>query len=194
MSGALCSKLYYGGCPGILGNDAVSTNSMEWFLQACGRTGSLRLSIEEQGQSLASERVLHQPFALLGCDPRMDVFLSHPQIGRRHAYLQLLGGKLFCVDLQDQSEAPWQKDSEQAFRIGPFSVRGVASDGQGPPSLAGFSSSALSGEEEVPEVALEFVNRIPGPTVWRMATRLALVGKATLCRVRLMGNSVSKFH
>lgn len=167
---------------------------MEVFLQACGRTGSLRLSIEEQGQSLATERVFHQPFALVGGDPRMDVFLSHPEIGRRHAYLQLLGGKLFCVDLHHQSEVAGQNGVGEAFHLGPFSVRALASDGQAPPALAEFSAAALSGEEEVPEVALEFVNRIPGPTVWRMTTRLALVGKASLCRVRLMGNSVSKFH
>ena len=55
-----------------------------------------------------------------------------------------------------------------------------------------FRQSAA--EEELPEVALEFVNRLPGPTVWRMTRMLALVGKASLCRVRLVGNSVSKFH
>ncbi len=167
---------------------------MELFLQACGRTGPLRLSIEEEGHSLASQRVLHQPFALVGCDPRMDLFLSHPQVARRHAYVQLLGGKLFCIDLQSQSEIVWPPDADQAIRIGPFSIRPTDGDGEDPPSLTEFSTSEPANEEELPEVALEFVNRLPGPTVWRMATTLALVGKASLCRVRLVGNSVSKFH
>src|SRR5207245_11015219 len=156
--------------------DAVSNHSMELFLQACRWRGPLRLSVESQGQSLTMERVLHQPFALVGCDPRMDLFLSHPQVSRRHAYLQLLGGKLFCIDLQSQSEAHGQGDTEQAIRIGPFSLRAAADDGEEPPPLAEFSAFDSSTEEDLPEVALEFVNRLPGPMVWRMATTLALIG------------------
>ncbi len=167
---------------------------MELFFQACGRAGPLCLNIQEEGQTLAAERVLHQPFALVGCDPRMDLFLSHPEVARRHAYLQMLGGKLFCIDLQTPSEVHGRPDTEQAIRIGPFSLRAAGGDDAEPPLLAEFSASESSMEGDLPEVALEFVNRLPGPTVWRMSTRLALVGRAALCRVRLVGSSVSKFH
>jgi pSer/pThr/pTyr-binding forkhead associated (FHA) protein len=174
---------------------------MELFLEACHWRGPLRLNVEYQGQSLTMERVLHQPFALVGCDPRMDLFLYHPQVSRRHAYLQLLGGKLFCIHLHSQRELRWQEDANgsksldaerAALHIGPFRIRATGGS-EDLLSLANFSALEFS-EEESPEVALEFVNRLPGPTVWRMTTMLALMGSAPLCRVRLVGNSVSKFH
>jgi hypothetical protein len=167
---------------------------MELFFQACGRAGPLRLNIQEDGQAVEAERLLHQPFALVGCDPRMDLFLSHPQVARRHAYLQLQGGKLFCIDLQNQAEIQTGSDTEQPLRIGPFSLRAADGDSEHRPSLADSSASELWAEEDLPEVALEFVNRLSGPTVWRMSTTLTLVGKAPSCRVRLVGSSVSKYH
>jgi pSer/pThr/pTyr-binding forkhead associated (FHA) protein len=174
---------------------------MELFLQACRCVGPLCLRVEHAGDSVATERVLRQPFALVGCDPRMDLFLNHPEVSRRHVYLQLLGNKVFCVDLQSRTGIHWQEGSkrsgwlaaDQALRIGPFSLRATGG-GEDPPSEALVSALQSAGEEELPDVALEFVNRLPGPTVWRMETMLALVGRAPLCRVRLVGNSVSKFH
>src|SRR5262249_19779161 len=82
-------------------------------------------------------------------------------------------------------------DAEEALSLGPFYVR-LKRDEE-PPGFAPFSAlQAL--DQDLPEVALEFVNRIPGPTVWRMGVPLALVGRAPLCRVRLVGSSVSRFH
>ncbi|HLJ94436.1 MAG TPA: FHA domain-containing protein [Gemmataceae bacterium] len=167
---------------------------MELFLQACGRKGPLRLQIESPGQSLTTQRILHQPFALIGCDPRMDLFLSHPQIARRHAYLQVLDGKIYCIDLQGQTEVRGDREASPNICFGPFSLRAVDEISGDPLHVAEFSAPQPPGEDDLPEVALEFVNRLPGPTVWRMGTRIALVGKASVCRVRLVGDSVSKFH
>jgi pSer/pThr/pTyr-binding forkhead associated (FHA) protein len=172
----------------------MNTNSMELFLQACRWAGPLRLSVAHPNELLATQTVLRQPFALAGSDPRSDLFLSHPEVSRRHAYLQLLGGRLFCVDLQSRTGLHWQDGAkrsgwlevEEPLRIGPFRIQAARSE---EPSSAGQEA-----EEELPNVALEFVNRLPEPTVWRMGTMLALVGRAPLCRVRLMGESVSKFH
>jgi pSer/pThr/pTyr-binding forkhead associated (FHA) protein len=173
---------------------------MELFVKACRCAGSLSLRVEHPNESVATERVLRQPFALVGCDPRMDLFLNHPEVSRRHLYLQMLGGQVFCVDLQSRTGIHWPEGSkrsgwlaaDQALRLGPFSLR--ATGGEEPPSEALVSALQSPGEEQLPDVALEFVNRLPGPTVWRMGTMLALVGRASLCRVRLVGNSVSKFH
>jgi pSer/pThr/pTyr-binding forkhead associated (FHA) protein len=173
---------------------------MELFAKACRCAGSLCLRVEHPNESVATERVLRQPFALVGCDPRMDLFLNHPDVSRRHLYLQMLGGQVFCVDLQSRTGVHWRGgtkrsgwlSSDEALRIGPFSLR--ATGGEEPPSGSLLSALQSAGEEELPDVALEFVNRLPAPTVWRMGTMLALVGRAPLCRVRLVGNSVSKFH
>ena len=194
---------------------------MELFLQACRWLGPLSLTVAHPNELSATQLDLNQPFAMVGCDPRTDLFLNHPGVSRRHAYFQVLGGRLFCVDLQSRTGLHWEDgpkrsgwlEADQPLRVGPFRIR---ANGSGAASPAGLSLSALyspvgqalqpggegpqagradlQGEEELPEVALEFVNRLPEPTVWRMGSMLALVGRAALCRVRLLGDSVSKFH
>src|SRR5438552_2793191 len=58
----------------------MSKFSLDLFLQACGASGPLHLTVEYAG---AAERyVLHQPFALVGSDPRADLRLSGGLIGR----------------------------------------------------------------------------------------------------------------
>lgn len=176
---------------------------MELFVQACRCAGPLGLVVEHPSEAIATERVFRQPFVLVGSDPRMDLFLNHPDVSRRHAYLQMLGGKLFCVDLQSRTGVHWESgaklsgwlDAGQALGIGPFLLRVLSGD-NGQPSEAGTLSAASPSpeEESLPGVALEFVNRLPGPSVWRMETTFALVGRAPACRVRLMGDSVSRFH
>jgi pSer/pThr/pTyr-binding forkhead associated (FHA) protein len=174
---------------------------MEMFLQACRWSGSLRLNVDHLSESITTGRVLRQPFALVGSDPRMDLFLNHPDISRRHAYLQLLGGKLFCIDLHSRTGIHWQGatkhsgwlDTDQALGIGPFLIR-AAGGSEALPLELPLCALQSPGNEALPHVALEFVNRLPGPTVWRMGTILALVGRAPLCRVRLMGDSISRFH
>jgi pSer/pThr/pTyr-binding forkhead associated (FHA) protein len=199
----------------------MNTNLMELFLQACRWLGPLRFTVAHSNELSATQLVLHQPFALVGCDPRTDLFLNHPVVSRRHAYLQVLGGRLFCVDLQSRTGIHWDDgpkrsgwlEAEQPLRIGPFQIRANGNSAALPAPVPlsalyspvgqafqpdGVSDQAgkpdLQREEELPEVALEFVNRLPEPTVWRMSSMLALVGRAALCRVRLMGESVSKFH
>src|SRR5947209_8935006 len=82
----------------------MSKFSLDLFLQACGASGPLHLSVEHAG---AAERyVLHQPFALVGGDPRADVRLTGGLVARRHAYLQVLGGRLVCVDLAGFPTSP----------------------------------------------------------------------------------------
>src|SRR5689334_8356976 len=128
---------------------------MELFLQACRWRGPLRLSVEYQGQSLTMERVLHQPYALVGCDPRMDLFLYHPQVSRRHAYVQLLDGKLYCIHLHSQRDKQEPEGAngsrslhdEQALHIGPFRVR-AAGGGDDPLFPASVSALEFSEEDE----------------------------------------------
>ena len=54
------------------------------------------MGIEAPDPPSVTEHSVHQPFALVGSDSRMDVQLKDPQVNRRHAYLQLVGGKVFC--------------------------------------------------------------------------------------------------
>ena len=64
----------------------MTTNSTELFFQACRWTDPLRVGIEAPDPPSVTEHSVHQPFALVGSDSRMDVQLKDPQVNRRHAY------------------------------------------------------------------------------------------------------------
>ncbi len=181
----------------------MSQQSIDRFLEACGGTGPLYLNIEYQGRPEPMRRVLQQPFALIGRDARSDLFLSHEQVSRRHAYLQLIGGRLFCVDLLSRTGTHWRRgpkpygwlDYQRAIRIGPFWIRLVdeAQDGQAaPPSQP--SASEFLAQYGLPAVTLEIVGMSGDSWNWQMTPTVALVGRSENCRVHLRERSVSRFH
>lgn len=181
---------------------------MDLFLKACGLPGPLRLHIcSPDGRELAY-RALTQPFALLGRDLSTDVSLNHPQVSRRHAYLQVVGGRVFCIDLQSRTGTRWDGrpessgwlDPERAVEVGPYQVRTEARPGRNGRRRARRSDlpNPLSVQPEekdrLPAVALEFLNGQTRQTVWPMRSALALVGRLPRCQVCLVEPSVSRFH
>src|SRR5262245_3645122 len=82
----------------------MSKYSADEFLRACGATGPLYLTVEQAGAG--GRPVLQQPSALVGRNPRADIRLYAGPIARRHAYLQLLGGRLLCIALVGRPNGP----------------------------------------------------------------------------------------
>lgn len=182
----------------------ISEPSMDLFLEACGATGPLQLSVERYGRPEGGRRVLHRSFALIGRGPGNDVPLDEMLVSRRHAYLQMIGGRLFCFDLGSRTGIHWDQEAKKSgwlerdhvIRIGTYSVR--YADG-GPPNAPSPINNAspltaytLDGRP-LPEVVLEFLNVNPKRT-WEMNSVLALVGRAPECRVRLKGGGTSEYH
>lgn len=185
--------------------ETVVDDSMALFLEATGSLAPLQLNIESQGSGGPTLITLHQPFALIGRHSRADVILYHAKVGRRHAYLQRLGGRLFCLDLHSPTGTYWESgrkasgwiEDEQAIRVGSYWIRPQA-DGEVDPLTGGRRSqrpaAAFIEKYGLPDVIIEFINRAGSPVSWRMAPMLALVGKAPECRVHLVGETVSQFH
>src|SRR3954466_14921233 len=112
------------------------------FLQGCGATGPVVLGIEEPGAAGVSWRVFDQPFLVVGRAPGAPGFLNDPAISRRHAYLQLVDGRLFCVDLQSRTGTLWGDEPgvwgwvprDSGVRIGPFRLKLRDAGAAGPSS------------------------------------------------------------
>ena len=76
---------------------------MKSFLTACGLADPLQLVVESQSAEGGELRLLHQPFALIGRDPRADLVLDHARVSRRHVYFQVIEGRAFWVDLESRT-------------------------------------------------------------------------------------------
>lgn len=179
---------------------------MKSFLDACRLVEPLQLVVEAGGEPDVGVRVLHQPFALVGRDPRADVPLEHRLVSRRHVYLQVVEGFAFWIDLESRlgtlgggrpRKYGWLTRDEP-MRIGPYELRlgnsgrAPGADDRPPESMPLVSRSY--GASPWPEVGLEFLNGPSRSAVWPMNRVVSLVGSAAGCKFRLADPSVSQFH
>jgi pSer/pThr/pTyr-binding forkhead associated (FHA) protein len=181
---------------------------MDEFLKACGASGPLDLRIETQGETVPWSAP--QPFALIGSDPSADLFLDDPRVDRLHAYLQVVEGEVFWVDLGSEAGTRWENSTSAArsgwltrqhgIDIGPFLVQ-LASEGRptmdgAPPQVVRPDpfASRPQDSDSLPRIVLEFRRDQARPIRWRMRHILTLVGSSPYCKVRLAAPGVAPFH
>ena len=169
---------------------AVNHPSLEPFLAACGSDEPLRVGVGQRDELLSETWTFRQPFLVIGRRPESDLVLDHWQVSRRHAYLQLIEGRYYCVDLGsrtgthggDATERSGWLERGRAIQIGPFAVR---------PEWPASSGPAAG---PAPGVTWELPGRAIGQAVWRMDRHLALIGRSPACKIRIVEPDVSKFH
>jgi pSer/pThr/pTyr-binding forkhead associated (FHA) protein len=174
---------------------------MDPFLDACGATGPLMLSVESPGLPTVDTHAFEQPFVLIGHDPRCDLRLNHPEVSERHAYLQLVAGRLVCLDLGSRNGVYqggrrgrlMDVDRDRPIRIGPFRIRllaGTLEDTPTRPALHGGNGTTHDG---VPNV-IELSHRALRQSRCDLPPGLALVGSSADCPIRLVDPCVSNYH
>ena len=162
----------------------------EFFLAACGSSEPLRIGVGPRDETLLETSTFRRPFLVIGRRPESDLVLDHWQVSRRHAYLQLIEGQYYCVDLGsrtgthggDATERSGWLERGRAIQIGPYAVR---------PEWPG--SKALP-PGPTPGVTWELPGRVIGQAVWRMDQHMALIGRSPACKIRIVEPDVSKFH
>ena len=177
---------------------------MNQFLEACGATGPLLLNVEAPGVSIDA-RAYDLPFVLIGKDPRCDLRLDHPEVSPRHAYVQLVEGRLLCADLGSRGgvhqggkrrRIGWL-DRDRAVRIGPYRIRLLSGDNPVPLDPADIDdplaplSSASRGHGRL---SFELSHRSVRLSRCEFNGGLALAGSAADCEVRLIDPSVASYH
>jgi pSer/pThr/pTyr-binding forkhead associated (FHA) protein len=159
------------------------------FLTASGMTTPLHLDLDGPAPGRLT---LPQPFAVIGRHPQADVVLDDEQVSERHAYLQVVAGRVFCADLASRTgthrpgtvgPAGWL-GADPTVRIGPYTIRLRGDD----------RTTPAAGDLGLPEITLEFLGWTTGPVRWPMRRPLVLVGRSHDCGVRLPGLDVSKHH
>jgi pSer/pThr/pTyr-binding forkhead associated (FHA) protein len=188
------------------GSGVLEEHSNECFLRACGATGPLRLLVEAPGGRGPTEIALPRPFAVVGRDPRSDIHLDHPHVSLRHAYLQVVAGRLFWFDLGSRTGTIGALGSRHAGRlaygaslgVGPFSIRldTVLSPGADDDDPEGATplSSRFVGQGSLPRAALEYESDSADHPVYELRRALTLVGRSPSNQIALKDFTVSRAH
>ena len=163
---------------------------LDEFLAECGLAQPFRVEVAFKGDSTSQVQEFRQPFLVIGRRGGSDMLLDHWLVSRRHAYLQLIEGRFFCVDLGsrtgthggDATERAGWLEPGRAIQIGPYSVR---------PELPPLPDRDYP---PLPIVTWTITSSTEDPSFWTMNRGLALIGRSPACRIRLADPDVSRFH
>jgi anti-anti-sigma factor len=175
--------------------------------QAVGAANGFKLLVS--GREIEEPRLVEcsQAFAVVGRAGRATVPLASSKVSFRHAYLQMIDGKLFCADLGSETGIFWGTDRRasgwlwpgHSVRIGPYTLQLVGD----PPAAARSTaddaspnplekSSASTGS--FPQYTLELFDDCHPDVVRSIDRRITLFGRHPDCSMRLDDESVSAFH
>lgn len=169
------------------------------FCVACGMSAPIELVTQLTGQ-LPRIHVLNRPWALLGRDPRAAVRVDDPSVSMRHAFLQVLRGRLCVVELS----------SREGLTLDGSRIPGAFLD-LGRPLFAGrcqlsVGPSPLRGADPLDPLDLPEPDHEEGRRYFeireagkqraqlRMNRTLVLVGGGERCRIRLYQEAISRHH
>jgi pSer/pThr/pTyr-binding forkhead associated (FHA) protein len=175
------------------------------FAEACGAAAPLDLRVDLiEGKRRAEGRV-PMPFTLVGRDDACDVTLTDPEVNPRHAWLQVVGGRVLAVDLGSRTGLGWPGqgtgsgwlDVGVPVRIGPFQLRLCSPVSphpvQFPPRYSPLQSDPAVHRFETTAV-LEFRNGKRARDRWAVNRLVTLVGRAPECKIRLTADDIAAYH
>jgi len=182
-------------------NDPLITR----FAKACGATGPLDLQVDVADGGVLAQGSVPMPFTLVGRDDACDVTLTDAEVNPRHAWLQVIGGKVFAVDLGSRTGLGWPNggtgsdwlDVGSPVRVGPFQLRLRSPVSTKPVRFPeGYNplQSDAAGVRSRPAVALEFRNGRRAKDRWSVNRFITLVGRAPECKIHLTAEDIAGYH
>src|SRR3954454_16018255 len=115
------------------------------FESATGWTGPVRLTVVDHVSKRRRQYTLERPFALVGHSGKCAIVWRQPDVGYRHAYLQVVSVRLFCIDLASHSGTHWEDGRKKAGWLVPES-----------PIRIGSYSLQLSADTNIEKSAVQF--------------------------------------
>ena len=184
----------------------MSQHLTDLFGTSRGAVAPLELNVLGPGCADGERRVFEHPFVLVGRHEHSCLRLEDETVSRRHAYLQQLGDRVFCVDLGSRTGIRWGGERrpagwlrpEQGIQIGPFTLElaraAQAGGGFGDRVAEDWDplQDRANDTQFLPRVTIERDNEVRSR--FCMNRVMVLVGSSPACRIRLQDTSISRYH
>ncbi len=168
--------------------------------------GMFRLEITAPDDPEPTTQVVSGSFALIGRTEGCTCRLNHQEVARRHAYLQAIYGRLYCLDLGsgggtyfgDGQRAGGWFDPDSVIRIGGYQIRlvdtlGLGAGSDGLPGDFNPLDRFANEQNQLPQVDLH-VRGSGRRAHYTISRPITLVGSAAPSKLRLGDPSVSSIH
>ncbi|HJZ90140.1 MAG TPA: FHA domain-containing protein [Gemmataceae bacterium] len=161
------------------------------FSRACGLSGPMRITVRSDTGEDEGSFSLDQPFALIGRGRLRDIRHDSPGVSERHAYLQVVAGRVFCVDLGSRTGVRWGDTARTTgwlelgtdIRIGGFILQ---------TEFAADPTGSASGSAEL--MAVEVKQPGGTPLLTPLCDPVTLVGRASPCALRGIDPGLASYH
>lgn len=175
------------------------------FAEACGGARSLDLRVDLADGGVLAEGSVEMPFSLVGRDDACDVTLTDAEVNPRHAWLQVIGGRVYAIDLGSRTGLCWSDGTNRSgwldvgkpVRVGPFQVRLRSPVTDNPTSYPLTYNPLQSDPATVrthPLAVLEFRNGKRAEDRWTVNRLITLVGRAPECKIHLTADDIAGYH
>jgi pSer/pThr/pTyr-binding forkhead associated (FHA) protein len=171
------------------------------FRTACGQTCPFLIHVSSSETGSRAQTVLwDRPSLIIGRAQECDLRLPHAEVSRLHAYLQVVGGRIFCTDLSSGTGTHWAQGSNrrqegpldfgEPVSIGPYSLTIEPA-----PQLETFSPFEPLDPAAVPSgLFLDFHDGENPARRWAATRDVTLIGSGHSAKISLVHSSVSKCH
>jgi pSer/pThr/pTyr-binding forkhead associated (FHA) protein len=173
------------------------------FAEACGAAHPLNLRVGVVDGGVLTEGSVQQPFTLLGRDDACDVTLSDKDVNPRHAWFQVVDGRVYALDLGSRTGLIWPDnrrrsgwlDVDTPVRMGSFRVqlRSPVSQPTGQPGPEPVNADPNLARSR-PTVQLDFRNGKRAKDRWIVNRIITLIGRSDACKLHLQADDISSYH
>jgi anti-anti-sigma factor len=174
---------------------------------ATGAAEKLQISVRSEESSVPVQYEFDYPYVVVGRGEGCDILLQNPRVSFRHAYLQVIEGRVFCVDLASRNGVFWPDGPRkygwlapgESVQVGPYSLivsADAGRDGALAEALADLNPlERYRGQAgQMPAVDLEFRYETSGQPTWAVNRLLTLIGRSPVCKLRFDTPKVSGVH
>lgn len=184
----------------------MDEQTLNTFRFVVGAARPIRLAVRGPEGGPPVEVAIDSPYAILGRSGSCHHCLAGDDVSYRHAYLQVIGGRILCVDLLSANGIEWDGNDkgpwlspEHRLHIGGHTLQlfddGWAYDASLPSPLEVRPRSEQRPEFGVlPEVELELTGGAAPGKAWPINRVLTLVGRDERCRITCADERISKVH
>lgn len=184
----------------------MSDQSLNMFRYVVGAAQPLRLLVSREGERNPRTVEVESPYAIIGRAAACQVSLADRDVAFRHAYLQVIGGRVACIDLFSPRGLEWDGppshvwlSPEHRIRIGKYWIQLFDDGWYFDPDLASpleFKPRSQSAPEfgALPEVELSLAGGPHAGQKWPINRILTLVGRDERCRITCSDENISRVH
>jgi anti-anti-sigma factor len=174
---------------------------------ATGAPDRFRISVMGEDSVTPVQHEFNYPYVVIGRGEGCDILLQNPRVSFRHAYLQVIEGRVFCVDLASRNGIAWPDGPrkygwlrpDEPIQIGPYILCVIGDDARDraqEESLGDLNPlERYRGQAgPMPVVDLEFRYETAGQPTWSVNRLLTLIGRSPVCKLRFDTPKVSGVH